>query len=185
MLVPEEYIAKCSVWSENWWASTPSKAFDFPGGRMCVYSLFLDILGGFSQGSTNTFASIFEVWSRKKHNFLLHWKFSLLSTQQNCAGNNRNKTSRLSTSFCTKNHQDPFTSLRERVVWRYYASSKKVPKPKTRILVMYERNCTWMCSSMYRIRVFGFEHLLELVWHLQTTRSRRLINGSWWFLVHN
>ena len=62
---------------------------------------------------------------------------------------------------------------------------QKKSKLKTRILVMYERNCTWMCSSMYRIRVFGFEYFLELVWHLQTTRSRRLVNGSWCFLVQN
>ena len=153
--------------------------------RILTSSLFLGILSGFYQGSTNTFASIFGVWSRKKRNLLLHWKFLLLSTQLNFVGNKKIETSKLWTLFCTNNYPDPFTSLRERVVWRYHASSKKVPKPKTRNLVMYERHCTWMCSSMYRIRVFGFEYFLELVWHLQTTRSRRLINGSWWFLVHN
>ena len=38
---------------------------------------------------------------------------------------------------------------------------------------------------MYTIRVFGFGTFLELAWYLQTTRSRRLVNGSWWFLVQN
>ena len=52
---------------------------------------------------------------------------------------------------------------------------------------MYERNYTWMCSYnvMYRIRVFCFGTFLELAWHLQTTRSRRLVNGFWWFLMQN
>ena len=75
-------------------------------------------------------------WTRKNHHFLLHGKFLLYSTQQKRVGNNRKKTNRLSASFCTKNHQNPFTSLRERVDWRCCASSKKVPKLKT---VMYER----------------------------------------------
>ena len=48
-------------------------------------------------------------------------------------------------------------------------------------MFMYERNYT----RMYRIRVFCFGTFLELAWHLQTTRSRRLVNGSWWFLVQN
>ena len=78
--------------------------------------------------STCTFASIFGVWARKKHNFLLHWKFSLVSTQRNCVRNNRNKISRLSTLCCTKNHQNPLTSLRERVDRRCHHSSKKVSK---------------------------------------------------------
>ena len=83
-------------------------------------------------------AYIFGTWTRKKHNFLLPWQFPLLSTQQKCAGNKRNKTSRLSASFCTKNHPILFSSLRERVDWRCHASSKKVPKLKTRVLLMYE-----------------------------------------------
>ena len=83
-------------------------------------------------------AYIFGMWTRKKHNFLLPWQFPLLSTQQKCAGNKRNKTSRLSASFCTKNHPILFSSLRERVDWRCHASSKKVPKPKTHVLFMYE-----------------------------------------------
>ena len=62
------------------------------------------------------FAYTFGIWTRKKHNFLLPSKFSLLSAQQKCAGNKRNKTSRLSALFCTKNHQILFSSLRERVV---------------------------------------------------------------------
>ena len=88
-------------------------------------------------------ASIFGVWSRKIHNFLLHWKFSLFSTQQKCAGNKRNKTSRLSASFCTKNHLILFSSLRERVDWRCHASSKKVSKLKTRVLGTYH---AWLRS---------------------------------------
>ena len=73
--------------------------------------------------------------TREKSNFLFHWTFSLFSTQQKCVGNNGKKTSRLSVSFCTKKHQKPFASLRERVDWRCYSSSKKVPKQKTRVLV--------------------------------------------------
>ena len=146
--------------------------------RKMISTLFLGILGGFYQGSTNTFASIFGVWSRKKHNFLLHWKFSLLSTQRNCVGNNRNRTSRLSTLFCTKNHQDLFISLRERVVWRCHTSSKKYSKPKTRILYMDEHIHVQLGSYMTKIRVFGFGTFLELARYLQTTRSRRLVNGS-------
>ena len=69
-------------------------------------------------------AYIFGIGTRKKHNFLLPSKFSLLSTQQKCAGNKRNKTSRSSALFCTKNHQILFSSLRERVDWRCHASSK-------------------------------------------------------------
>ena len=38
---------------------------------------------------------------------------------------------------------------------------------------------------MTKIRVFSFGSFLELAWHLQTTRSRRLVNGFWWFLVQN
>ena len=54
------------------------------------------------------------LWSlgKKKQHFLLHWKLSLFLTQPKCAGNSRNKTHRLVTLVCTKNHQNPFTSLR-------------------------------------------------------------------------
>ena len=130
---------------------------------MGVYSSFLYILGGFHLGSTITFACIFGIWARKKHNLLLHSKFSLLSTQRNCVENNRNKTSRVSAFFCTKNHRNPFTSLRERVEWRCHASSKKVQKPKTRVLVMY--GCMTLvpvpglglgCVDIWRICDFGF-----------------------------
>ena len=38
---------------------------------------------------------------------------------------------------------------------------------------------------MSKTRVFGFGTFLELAWHLQSTRSRRLVNGFWWFLVQN
>ena len=98
-----------------------------------IISWHLDILD--SEGG---FPSWVHLWNsdEKNQHFLLHWKFSLFSTQQKCVRNNRNKTSRLSTLFCTQNHQNSFTSLRERVDWRCCASSKKVPKLKT---VMYER----------------------------------------------
>ena len=144
---------------------------------MGVYSSFLDILGGFPLGSTITFACIFGIWARKKHNLLLHSKFSLLSTQRNCARNNRNKTSRLSAFFCTKNHWNPFTSLRERVEWRCNASSQKVPKLKTRVWVMYEHLQAYIRSYMTKTRVFSFGTFWELALHLHSTRSRRLGNG--------
>ena len=144
---------------------------------------------------TFTFAYIFESWARKKHNFWLHWQFSLLSPQQKCAGYKRNKTHRLSASFCTKNHQNPFSILRERVDWRCHASSKKVPKLKTRVLLCMNLSCmlgelTKLLKLMIRLymsktRVFGFGTFLELAWHLQSTRSRRLLNWFWWFLVQN
>ena len=136
-LVSAGHAANYSVRLETWWCTTWEVYKTVPGYRMGVYSSFLDILGGFHLGSTITFACIFGIWARKKHNLLLHSKFSLLSTQRNCAGNNRNKTSRLSALFCTKNHRNPFTNLRERVQWRCHASSKKVQKLKTRVLVMY------------------------------------------------
>ena len=129
------------------------------------------------------FAYIFGIWTRKNRHFLFHWEFSLFSTQQKCAGNNGKKTSRLSASFCTKNHQNPFVSLRERVDWWCDSSSKKVPKPRMRVLVMYGPMCTWMCCRY--IGILGFGTFLELARHLQSTRSRRLLNGSWWFLVQN
>ena len=87
-------------------------------------------------GKHTTLAYIFGSWTRRKRYLLLRWKVLLFSTQQKCAGNSRNKSSRLSASFCTKNHRNPFTSLRERVDWRCHASSKKVLKLKTRVLVM-------------------------------------------------
>ena len=40
-------------------------------------------------------------------------------------------------------------------------------------------------SYMLKIRVFSFGTFLELAWHLQSTRSRRLVNGFRWFLVQN
>ena len=83
-------------------------------------------------------AYIFGMWTRKKHNFLLPWTFSLLSTQQKCAWNKRNKTSRFSASFSTKNHQNPLSSLGERVVWNCMGGFKNIPKLKTRVLLMYK-----------------------------------------------
>ena len=100
---------------------------------------FRDIGHRLTRPCTDTFAYIFGTWARKNKHFLLHGKFSLFSTQQKCARNNRNETSRLTALFCTKNHQNPFTSLRERVGWRCHTSSKNAPKLKTRVLVMYER----------------------------------------------
>ena len=38
---------------------------------------------------------------------------------------------------------------------------------------------------MTKTRVFSFGTFLELEWHLQSTRSRRLVNGFWWFLMQN
>ena len=38
---------------------------------------------------------------------------------------------------------------------------------------------------MAKIRVFSFGTFLEPAWHLQSTRSRRLLNGFWCFLVQN
>ena len=40
-------------------------------------------------------------------------------------------------------------------------------------------------SYMNKTWVFGFGTFLELAWHLQSTRSRRLINSFGWFLVLN
>ncbi len=60
---------------------------------------------------------------------------------------------------------------------------QKVPKPRMRVLVMYGPMCTWMCCRY--IGILGFGTFLELARHLQSTRSRRLVNGFWWFLVQN
>ena len=137
---------------------------------------------------TFTFAYIFESWARKKHNFWLHWQFSLLSPQQKCAGYKRNKTHRLSASFCTKNHQNPFSILRERVDWRCHASSKKVPKLKTRVLLCMNLSCMLgELNKLYMSKtwVFSFGTFLGQARHLHSTRSRRLLNGFWWFLAQN
>ena len=40
-------------------------------------------------------------------------------------------------------------------------------------------------ANMTKIRVFSFETFLELGWHLQSTRSRRLVNGFWCLLMQN
>ena len=145
-----------------------------------------------SPGKHTTFTYNFGNWERKKHYFFTSLNFLLFSTQQKYAGNSRNKTSRLSASFCTKNRRIPFTSLRERVDWRCHASSKKNKKLKTHVLVMYERMYAWMCyiqayirSYMTKTWVFSFLIFLELAWHLQSTRSRRLVNGFRWFLMQN
>ena len=63
--------------------------------------------------------------------FLLRSQFSSLSTQQKWTVEERNKTSKISPSFCTKKHLNPFSSLGERVVWSCVDGFKKVPKPKT------------------------------------------------------
>ena len=62
---------------------------------------------------------------------LLRSQFSSLSTQQKWTVEERNKTSKISPSFCTKKHLNPFSSLGERVVWSCVDGFKKVPKPKT------------------------------------------------------
>ena len=82
-------------------------------------------------------ATTLEFGQEKKQHFLLHCKFSVSSSQQKCVGNNRNKTHRLSTLFCTKNHQNPFSSLRERVVWSCVGGFKKASKTKTHRSCLY------------------------------------------------
>ena len=141
---------------------------------------------------TLKFAYIFGSWARKTQHFLLRWKFSLFSTQQKCAGNNRNKTNRLSASFCTKNHQIIFSSLRERVVWSCVVGFKIVTKIKThtsRLHTMYVSvKVTYIkhyWQHMHYLCVFVFETFLKSPMQLQSTRSRRLLNGFWSFLVQN
>ena len=100
------------------------------------------------------FAYTFGIWTRKKHNSLLHWKFSLLSPQQKCAGNKRNKTSILSTLFCIKKHQNRFSSLRERVLWSCVVGFKKVPKTKIHthhayMVVSVRYYCVHKCWTIF------------------------------------
>jgi len=59
----------------------------------------------------------FGTWTRKSQLFYFTESFRLSSTQQKCVGNNKNKTHGHLTLLCIKNHQNPFSSLRERVVW--------------------------------------------------------------------
>ena len=64
--------------------------------------------------------------------FLLRSKFSSFSTQQKWTVEKRNKTRKISASFCTKKHQNPFSSLGERVVWSCVGDLKNIAKTKTR-----------------------------------------------------
>ena len=124
--------------------------------------------------------------------FLLRSKFSSFSTQQKWAVEKRNETNKTSSSFCTKKHQNPFSSLEERVVWSSVDGFKKVPKTKThtsRLRTMYVSvKVTYIkhyCQHMHDRCVFVFETFFKSPMQLQSTRSRRLLNRIWWFLVQN
>ena len=133
----------------------------------------------FPPASTNKFASTFGIWARKKHNFLLHWKFLVLSTQQKCTGNKRNKTSRLSTFFCTKKLQNPFSSLGERVVWSCVGGFKKVPKTKTHTHHAYMGyvfvKVTYRVNT-YMIYVFSF---LRCFWNHPCNFKQLVLQDYW------
>ena len=59
-----------------------------------------------------------------KRDFHLSLRFSLFFMQPCKNVLSRNETSKTSASFCTKNHQNPLSSLGERVDWSCIASSK-------------------------------------------------------------
>ena len=72
-----------------------------------------------------------------KNSFLLLSKFSSFSTQQKWTVEKRNKTNKISSSFCTKKRLNPFSSLGERVVWSCLDGFKKAPKTKTHTSCMH------------------------------------------------
>ena len=107
------------------------------------FRYFRVILVDFSTISTkslqNPTRSFLEIDPGKYRVFFLPAKFWTFSTEQKCVGNNRNKTSRLSTLFCTINYQKPFTSLFENeLIEDAMLVRKRFQKLKTRSLVMYE-----------------------------------------------
>ena len=68
-------------------------------------------------------------------------------------GNDRNKTSWTSPLFCTKKHQNPFSSLGERVVWTCIASSKKRSQNKNAY-----NDWFWLHSVMYAYKHTSLTH---------------------------
>ena len=78
----------------------------------------------------------------------------------------RNKTSTTSASFCTKFHQDRSISLGERVKWWYIDGHTYVAS---------WRNYAWAF----------FVPFLGPSMHHHLTRSRRIMDRSWWNLVQN
>ena len=151
---------------KNWWPYQQTTWFVRNNNLNLVWRIFRWFFRYFHQRSTKKFAYTFGIWTRKKHDFLCPWKFSLFSPQQKCVANKRNKTSRLSASFCTKNHQNSFSSLRERFDWRWHTSSEKVPKPRMRVLVMYGRIYS---TSTYTYAITWLKHafsVLPLFWNL-------------------
>ena len=119
---------------------------------------------------------------------LLRSHFSSLSTQQKWTVEERNKTSKISPSFCTKKHLNPFSSLGERVVWSCVDGFKKVPKPKTHTsgLITVYINVglfswiiqIWIFQGVWIIQMWIFQGvwiiqmwIFQQVWIIQTRES--------------
>ena len=116
-------------------------------------------------GKHTTLAYIFGSWTRKKRYLLLRWKFLLFSTRQKCAGNSRNKTSRLSASFCTKNHQNPFTSLRATVllfnkIWDISRTAWEVEFGPRKLA----GQCSWPSPKNINFGVWSYDPKISKSW---------------------
>ena len=152
-----------------------------------MISTIIDILD--SEGGFPTRLQLWNLDKKKQQHFLLHCKFSLSLSQQKCVGNTRNKTHRLSTFFCNQNHQNPFGSLRERVVWSCTSGFKNTLKTKMHTSWSYVFvKVTYIehyCQYRHDLCVLVFDAFLKPPTQLQTTRSPRLLNGFWYFLVQN
>ena len=114
---------------------------------------------------------------------------SSFSTQRKWTVEKRNKTSKISSSFCTKKHQNPFSSLGERVVWSCVGGFKKVPKTKTHtsrlhggmysLRLLIESIHTW--STCFRFwDVFETIHATSNNSFSKTTKWILLFFGAKW-----
>ena len=87
-------------------------------------------------GDVNKLSLLFEAFSSCSF-------FSNSFSCEEVVGNDRNKTSWTSPLFCTKKHQNPFSSLGERVVWSYKASCEIATKRE--IVWLYHYHQTALC----------------------------------------
>ena len=91
----------------------------------------------------------------------------------------KNRKRKVSASFCTKNYQNPFSSLRERAVWSSIVDiiihRKFTWRSRMTSISTSSRTIIIIATRVENLTSWSFRSTMLL----QTVRSRRLLNGFW------
>ena len=146
---------------------------------------FCTFRGEMYRTHTFTFAYNFESWARKNTTFGFTGSSCCFRPNKNVLETKETKHTDSQLHFAPKNIKIHLVVFENELSEDAMLVPKKFQNWKPMFYSCIAPRACMIRWYMSKTWVFSFGTFLELAWHLQSTRSRRLLNRIGWFLVQN